>query len=426
MTNKEITLHYILVVMVLVFEVTVFFLAMESPIRRLISLIPFIILFILFINRIGIREIEFSFISVVIFVIVLILIQGYFFGFSLMTVVTYPLYVLFIPYLLYKIIGIRIFKYLLNVIYYTAIIASAIWLLQVVVSPFNDLFQHLRLSSGIPFIRGDEFNNRVSIAFFYTISHWKVDVLGVGILRNSGLYHEPGAFAYFLIIAIGINTILQQNIMNNKNIIMIIMIITTFSTAGYLALFVLLVFMIIDSNIHGGIKIFLIPSIIVLIFISYTQIDFMQDKIVASYEDQRLTQVDGEIVFEGGRGRVWRMESAINLLSTSPLIGRGIITAARDFEPGSPYYFTGAGIWRTLASYGLLFAPLLYLMYYAGIRKLCVAYNYNAAFAVFFFIAIAIGATSQRFFMDSITILFFIHGLITPYLQINNTVDDYD
>jgi hypothetical protein len=413
MTTKKIILFYFLVTMVLVLEVTIFFESTDFPIPGTPNLLTLAILLLLFFPRIG--EVDINFILFLITVSMLIIIQGFLFGSSIITIITYPLNVLIIPYVLYKIVGNRIFEYLLNVIYYTAIFATIIWLFQVLFSPFNDLLQNLRLSSGIPFINGTEWKTRVSIAFIYTITHWDIDILGIQILRNSGLYHEPGAFAYFLIIAIGLNTIIQRGLVNKKNMVMATILLTTFSTAGYLSVFVLFSFAVFGSDVKSIYKVIAVPSFILASFLAYTELDFLQDKIEGQYE----TQLDGETDFASVGGRAGRVRSAINLLATSPIIGRGIISASRRFDQDSPYFFTGAGIWRTLASYGIIITPIIYIFYMVGIRKLCITYGYNRNFVLFFFISIAIGATSQRFFMDNITILFLLNGIIMSHANSN-------
>jgi hypothetical protein len=407
MSNKTAILDYFLITLVFLFTVTVYFESMELPLPRMTNIIPLIILALLYINKIG--KIEISFIVVVFFVIALIYIQGYLFGYSFLSSITYPLFVFVIPYLLYKVVGYRVFKYLVNIIYYTAIIAAVIWLLQVLYSPFNDFLQIIRLNSDHILVKGTEDRRRVSIAFIYTITNFTSDVLGVKILRNSGLYHEPGAFAYFIIIAIGINTITQHSYLNRKNIIMTIIMFTTFSTAGYLSLFVLMAYAVVNSNISVIIKIIAIPVFLVSTYVSFQKLEFMQDKIGYHYE----TQIDDKDGYSGAGGRFGRIRSSINLLSTSPVLGRGIITASREYNIGSPYYFPGAGLWRTLSSYGLLFAPVIYLLFYWGVRNLCIGYDYTRGYAIVLFISIAIGATSQQFFMDNVTMLFFMNGLLT-------------
>jgi len=347
--------------------------------------------------------------SVILIAMLLIVLQGLFFGFSVITMITYPVFIFGIPYLLYKIIGDNIFDYVVNVIFYTALISTSIWIFQALFSPFDQILQSLRSATGFPLIGGTEDGERVSISMLYTITHWTTDFFGIKVLRNAGLYHEPGAFAYFLILSIGLNTIIQNNILNKKNIIMIIILLTTFSTAGYLSLFVFLIYSIFKSNYNIIIKIISIPIFISMSLFTFVYLDFMNEKIVHEYETQFFEEDSTD---EFGGGRVRRIMRSINLLSTSPVLGRGIITASREFEESSPYYFTGAGIWRTLSSYGIILTPIIIIFYILGINKVCRKYNYHKKITYYFFIAIAIGASSQRFFMDNITILLFINGLV--------------
>ncbi len=409
--NKTQRINYFLVTIVLILEVTIFFddIFFEFNVPNVTKIIAFAILLYFFIKRK--RKFDRLFILFVLLVLFLILIQGVLFGFSPISFLTYPAAILFIPYFLYKVIGPRVFEYLVNIIYYTAIITSVIWLAQALFPPINDFLQYMKYSDSI-FTQGridPTRMDRVSLAFIYTIPPKDFEIFGIETIRNWGLYHEPGAFAVFLIIAIGINTIIQQSFVNKKNIIMSVILLTTFSTAGYLALFLIILNTVLISKINISLKVLTVLLFIIISIISYIQLDFMHEKIMNQYENE----IDDDTIFEKeDGGRIWRVRAAINLLSTSPIIGRGIVTAARDFGPGSYYYFTGAGIWRTLSSYGLLFAPLIYYLFYRGTRRLCMDYNFHPSFALFFFLAIAIGATSQEFFMDNITMLLFINGLI--------------
>lgn len=412
MKRKEL-FSYLLLLLVLTLEVTVFFEAVEFAIPQFLSLIPLVLIGVLFWQKgyfFG-KKVVVA-LSVLVF---LILVQGVLFGVSIVTLITYPLFVLLTPYMLYKVVGNKVFHYLVNVIFYTALLSSAIWFLQFLFPPVNSFMQYLRLFSDLSLIKGDEVGHRVSIGFIYTISHWYVNIGGLDILRNSGMYHEPGAFAYFLILGMGVNTIITNSFFNRKNIVFMAMLLTTFSTAGYLSLFIILTYVVFKGRLNPALKILVILGFVAISTLSYTRLDFMQEKIVDQYE----TRIDDGSAFGGGEGRAYRIRSALNLLSTSPIIGRGIITASRDFQPGSPYYFTGAGAWRTLASYGILFTPVIFFLFYRGIRNLCILNGYHKGFALFFFLAILVGATAQRFFTDNITMLFFVFGLLYN-IQVQN------
>lgn len=411
--RNKIILSYVLLILILLIETSPFLSDYSIPLLGSMSFVPLIVLVVVsIIYRI---ELNYSFILILIIVISLIYLQGILFGFSLITVFTYTSFVFVIPYLAYKIVGDKIFEYLVNIIFYTSILSTLIWTIQVMVPPFNDLLQMLRMSTPTILIDGQHgvgTTDRVSIAFVYTITHWPREFMGIEILRNSGMFSEPGAFAYFLILAIGINTIIHKSYLNKKNVVLSIILLTTLSTAAYISFLILVIHAIFKAQIHTNIKILFIPIALTIAVVAFTQLDFLENRI----EHEYASQIDSEEVYEDRSGRVRRVKSAINLFSTSPIIGRGIISASRDFELGSPYYFTGAGIWRTLSSYGILFAPAIFFFFYWGIREKCRKHQFYPSFALVLFLAIAVGATAQGYFMDNITMIIFYYGL----LSINN------
>ena len=81
-------------------------------------------------------------------------------------------------------------------------------------------------------------------AFFFTY-------MGNGNFRNSGFMWEPGAYAMILNILIAYN-ICRQGFQLNRHIkVYTIILLTTFSTAGYLAFFIiLLLFLLKGQNIY--------------------------------------------------------------------------------------------------------------------------------------------------------------------------------
>lgn len=408
--KSKIILSYIVLIVILLIETSPFLSDYSLPVLGSLSFIPLIILLLIAVfQKI---HLNFSFLLICIAVVLLIYVQGLFFGFSVITVFTYTSFVFIVPYLVYKIVGDNVFYYLINIIFYTSIFSTVIWVVQVLIPPFNDLLQTLRMSTPTLLIDGQhgaDTTDRVSIAFVYTITHWPRDFMGIEILRNTGMYSEPGAFAYFLILAIGLNTIMQKSYLNKRNVILTFILLTTLSTAAYLALIFLAAHAVFKANVHINFKMLLLPIVLAMAVIAFTRLDFLESRIESEY----TTQIDSYEVYEDRSGRVRRVRSAINLFSTSPFIGRGIISASRDFDLGSPYYFTGAGIWRTISSYGILFAPVIFFFFYWGIREKCREHQFYPSFALVLFLAIAVGATAQGYFMDNITMLLFYYGLLS-------------
>lgn len=89
-------------------------------------------------------------------------------------------------------------------------------------------------------------------AFFFTY-------MGQGNFRNSGFMWEPGAYAMILNILITYN-ICKQGVQFNRHIkVYTLILLTTFSTAGYLAFFIiLLLFLLKGQNIY--VKVFVLTG----------------------------------------------------------------------------------------------------------------------------------------------------------------------
>lgn len=126
--------------------------------------------------------------------------------------------------------------------------------------------------------------------FVYTFNGFAVD-------RNSGFMWEPGAYAAILIFFLYYRLFINNFKVDIKVIIILIALFTTFSTAGYLALFV---FIICYFTYHRKaiFPILLLPFAVIYGIYYYHSTDFLNDKIeryidigTASWEEE---SVDGE------------------------------------------------------------------------------------------------------------------------------------
>ena len=85
-----------------------------------------------------------------------------------------------------------------------------------------------------PFTEVSEFYERSPTIIIYNFH----EVLAE--FRNSGPFWEPGAFAIFIIIALIFNLINDKTLWSKKNIVLSITLLTTLSTTGFIAFFVLI------------------------------------------------------------------------------------------------------------------------------------------------------------------------------------------
>ncbi|MBU6158235.1 MAG: hypothetical protein KGP35_04295 [Bacteroidetes bacterium] len=101
------------------------------------------------------------------------------------------------------------------------------------------------------------------------------------MLRNSGMFWEPGAFAGYLVLALLFIVMLNGQFSIGKYryevLLIVLALFSTFSTTGFLTLAFLLL-MYLFQNFQGG-KYIILPFIIFLFSHFYTQFEFLSDKI---------------------------------------------------------------------------------------------------------------------------------------------------
>lgn len=112
--------------------------------------------------------------------------------------------------------------------------------------------------------------------------------IGSALIRSSGIFWEPGAFAIYLIVAIIYQLYFFKNPDLRKLLLYVVCLFTTFSTTGYLAFFVLLLTYLISSrssNVSKNLKAILIVLSVVVLLITL----FIDNSVVFSTVFSKLT-----------------------------------------------------------------------------------------------------------------------------------------
>lgn len=167
-----------------------------------------------------------------------LLVMFVFVPFTFVRLIVNTMNLLFVPYLMLKEIGMDFWKRFENIIFALTLISLPLFLLNnLFPSFFYSLWPGFQPIS-TPSLTADGVFKEFWTALVYTHAYSQS---GVGnILRNSGFMWEPGGFALMIIWGIVYNWLSKGMSFNLRIIVYIIAILTTFSTAGYPALFVLL------------------------------------------------------------------------------------------------------------------------------------------------------------------------------------------
>lgn len=307
------------------------------------------------------------------------------------------------PFVVVIVVGKKLAEYYINVIYYLAIISFIFFIPSILIPGFEKfLLQKCAPIFNQAVSEGSMYSYNPNI-LVYTI---KTDA-GIrfsNYFRNSGPFWEPGAFAGYTIIALMFNMILTSTLKNKKNITFLLAIASTFSTAGFLGVSVLLFsyFLILNKNKNGW---FLAPVIVLLAFTSFTNVKIFNYKITSEME--RLIKGDTSVK----RSRVVSALVDLKDINKHPVIGRGRNDIMR--------YGSNANTWRKhrnngvtdfAVKYGIPFFLFYFYFIYCSIKKLLIDTGQNQYFAIYALAVIFIIGSAETYFQQSFFIsMFYMH-----------------
>jgi hypothetical protein len=186
-----------------------------------------------------------------------------------------------IPYFVVKIIGASFFEKLFRFFYILVIISSCFYIVEVIAPSFvNSLTPYLNfLVHGRMLANGDfyiiVYNHLGELAKYYGI-----------FPRNCGFMWEPGAYAWILNFMIVYKLHRDNYVLDKKILLLVLALVSTFSTAGYFGLFFIIIFYLIKRGTRTALL--LLPfALLAFVYGSvklFNTADFMSEKIDA-YEE---------------------------------------------------------------------------------------------------------------------------------------------
>ena len=207
-----------------------------------------------------------------------------------------------IPYFVVKIIGSSFFEKLFRFLYLLVIIASCFYIVEVIAPSFvNNLTPYLNfLVHGKMLENGD----------FYIIVYNHLGLYNkyYGIFpRNCGFMWEPGAYAWILNFMIVYKLHRDNYVLDRKILLLVVALVTTFSTAGYFGLFFIVIFYLIK---RGSRRALLLLPFVLLAFIYgalklFNTADFLSEKL--DYYEEVGMEVREQTFGEQSWGRVNRI-----------------------------------------------------------------------------------------------------------------------
>jgi hypothetical protein len=240
--------------------------------------------------------------------------------------------------------------YFVKIVYFLCVSSLIIWFLLQISEPFkvllisiSELLPHFSSYEIFSSIHGDIAEASSYNAYIYNVS-------AKDNFRNSGMFFEPGRFAIYICIALAINLFsFKEGLLSRKNILFLITLITTFSTTGYVAIGLIIVGLIFQSQKNILDKIlFLILFFVVIQFVS--NLDFMAEKII------------GEINNSDNYSRFTSVFYHFIYIEKSPWVGFGNYLPNLDLSPN--------GLSFLILKLGFPFSIVYFFLMHSGSRFL--------------------------------------------------------
>ncbi|MGE5458725.1 MAG: hypothetical protein ACM3RX_10260 [Methanococcaceae archaeon] len=276
---------------------------------------------------------------------------------------------LFYAYLTIKILKRDVFDLYHNVIVKLALISLPLFFFQLILPDILFTINNT-LTENLPFLKvRNNFSN--TLLFSFTLEYHP--------LRNCGFMWEPGGFAGMLTIAILINLVRNRIQLNKQLFILIVALITTFSTTGYLVLGIIVVFILINKKVEYS---FILIPIFLSLGIYISTLDFMAAKIVNILQDTGIElQVVSYDYYKGSiaLNRFTSLLLDLHDMQKSPIIGIGFYIKGQTQNYVMSYNRSnGLSYWAL--QFGILGIIVLAVNFYLSFKLYLRKYNYKGAF----------------------------------------------
>lgn len=230
-----------------------------------------------------------------------------------------------------------------------------------IISVVLTLIAEIRLSLFSVFPR---FYNSAGTSF-YNMGVYLVPT-SVGLLRNYGIFREPGVYQMFLMLGLIFHVYYSHSVKAYRVITYVLAIVLTFSTTGYIALAIFFVLYLFKENISFSEqkrKYFIICALILVTLFLATKTDLLSSEgmIFNKFSNTKRTTTIARSASVFSNLKIW-----LNY----PIFGAGLIKVSEKFPQLAFEMFGKAVTHNTntllceLATYGIIYTLLLTYSYW--------------------------------------------------------------
>lgn len=235
------------------------------------------------------------------------------------------------------------------------------------------------------------------------------------LIRNMGIFWEPGAFQTYLVYAILIELLAIKPSRNYAVVIFGICLVTTWSTTAILISLILVLIYIIYKNMNLKLKSVKIVTMLVVFAITavslYSVLPYniqyaALGKIVVYLKSDKSSITSASVRFDS-------MIYPLKAYLKSPIVGVGYAGLNNSILEAGHTMTTSTPI-NWFASYGLLFGSICCVGIYRLSKKF---YNKSLVVVSLIFIAIMMSIFTEQYLRNISILIFILYGLSQPVKQ---------
>jgi len=318
----------------------------------------------------------------------------------------------FVVYTVIKALKSNLFKIYEYLLYYLAIVGLFMWAVQFLLGG-DTLFYYINKIPGMASFSCVTGNGATAI--IYSVQPAINAIVNISIPRNCGYTQEPGSFAVYLCLAIFINLFITSSDKNSRKRfwVLVITLVSTQSTTGYVIFMVITVFYILSKNLS---KILLVFPFAIVALIYVSTLPFMSNKIVDLLTETNT--LDQLIIRSFGAEETFTPQRFTSFVITfrdfqaNPILGLGpdnekswLLKIGARISPIS-------GMGTLLAQFGLVGFFFFIIFSLRSSFFFAKYFNYNGKFLLFFIIILI--SISYFIFLLPMIMSFWLFQLFAP------------
>lgn len=238
------------------------------------------------------------------------------------------------------------------------------------------------------------------------------------IVRNSGMFWEPGAFAGYLILGLIFIIIINKDFILGKYkrdfFIISVGLISSFSTMGYMVFSLIVLFFVLKKYKWG--KFVLIPVLIILIGSVYNKLPFLKSKIEHQYVEMLSMNK-----YDISNTRFGALNMDLVYIKSQPIIGNGLDnkTRFRFHKWVQKDIGHGNGMSNFIAYWGIPFFVFWMFSIYIYVNR----YTLSHRLAIFAVLVLLLVLQGEQFLNFPMFLMFFIlPGYLEASCRINKNI----